>query len=103
MARLKAKLCVGMIGIALFAATAFAPTPAEVAKMTKAEKTAWNQANYACKGQAKGKKLGWFAKRKFVKGCLQEALKGYPNIDIESLMKDARGRTLPSTRVESHM
>jgi hypothetical protein len=103
MARLQAKSIAGVVGIAFATAISFMPAPAEAAKMTKAEKAAWTQANVACKGQAKGKKLGWLARRKFVKGCLTEALKGYPNIDIESLMRDVRGRTLPATRVESHI
>jgi hypothetical protein len=103
MARLQAKWIVGMVGMAFAAAIAFAPAPAEAARMTKAEKAAWKQANVACKAEAKGKKLGWFARRKFVKGCLKEALKGYPNIDIDRLMKDVGGKPLPATHVEHYI
>ena len=103
MARLREKWIVGVIGMAFAAAISLTSAPAEAARMTKAEKAAWKQANVACKAEGKGKKLGWFARRKFVKGCLKHALSGYPNIDIDRLMQDVNGKTLPVTHVENHI
>jgi len=103
MTLLQAKWIVSVIGMAFVTAISFFPAPAKAATMTKAEKVAWNQANVACKAEAKGKKLGWLDRRKLVKGCLKQALKGYPNIDIDSLMQDVGGKTLPVTNVESHI
>ena len=102
MSRLTAKLFAGIIGTALVISVAFKPIPAEAASMTKAEKVAWKQANVACKAEARGKKLGWIAGRKFVKGCLIEALKDHPNIDVNKLMKDADVKRLPVTVIDRY-
>jgi hypothetical protein len=99
MARLQVKLLV--IAMALVAGTALMSSPAEA--LTKAEKAAWKQANVACKAQAKGKKLGWFARRRFVKGCLVQALKGYPNININIMMRGVTGKPLPVTHVDDYI
>jgi hypothetical protein len=77
-----------LVGIVLVPATA-------EAKLTKAEKAAWKQANVSCKAEGKGKKLGWLKRRKFVKGCIVETLKGYPNINVEKVMKEMDTQKLP--------
>ena len=77
---------------ALVAGIVLMPATAE-AKLTKAEKAAWTQANVSCKAEGKGKKLGWFKRRKFVKGCILQSLKGYPNINVEKLMKEMDTQT----------
>ena len=77
-----------LVGIILMPATA-------EAKLTKAEKAAWKQANVSCKAEGKGKKLGWLKRRKFVKGCIVETLKGYPNINVEKVMKEMDTQKLP--------
>ena len=79
---------------ALFVSVALMPSPAH-AKLTKAEKAAWKQANVSCKAEGKGKKLGWMKRRKFVKGCIAETLKGYPNINVEKVMKEMDTQKLP--------
>jgi hypothetical protein len=79
---------------ALFVSIALMPSPAH-AKLTKAEKAAWKQANVSCKAEGKGKKLGWMKRRKFVKGCIVETLKGYPNINVEKIMKEMDTGKLP--------
>jgi len=79
---------------ALLVSVALMPTPAH-AKLTKAEKAAWKQANVSCKAEGKGKKLGWLKRRKFVKGCIVETLKGYPNINVEKIMKEMDTGRLP--------
>jgi hypothetical protein len=103
MARLQAKSVVAAIGVALVMSIGFMPAPAEAARMTKTEKGAWKQANVACKAEAKGKKIRWLGKRKFVKDCLKEALKEQPNIDVDKLMLGVKGKSLPTTPVDSHM
>lgn len=55
------------IAAALVVGIVFMPATAE-ANLTKAEKTAWKQANVSCKAEGKAKKLGWLKPRKFVKG-----------------------------------
>src|SRR5437868_14165637 len=103
MARLQAKLFISILGVAVVAGAGFMPAPAEAAKkLSSAEQKAWKEANVACKGKAKGQKLGFFARRKFVKGCLVEALKGYPNIDVNLLMRDSDRRNMQPTKVDSH-
>jgi hypothetical protein len=77
-----------LVGIVLMPATA-------EAKLTKAEKAAWKQANVSCKAEGKGKKLGWLKRRKFVKGCIVETLKGYPNVNVEKVMKEMDTQKLP--------
>ncbi len=73
------------------------PASADAAKLTKAEKVALKQASVSCKAESKdkGKKLGWMARRKFVKGCIAETLKGYPNINVEKIMKEIDSGKLP--------
>jgi hypothetical protein len=46
------------------------PAPAEAAKMSAADKAALKEKTAECTKQAKDQKLGWFARRKFVKSCV---------------------------------
>lgn len=55
---------------------------------TAAEKTALKQAISSCKSEAKGKKVPWLQRRKYVKNCVIEALKDKPNIDVTTLLKN---------------
>jgi hypothetical protein len=64
------------------------PAPAEAARLSKAEKVALKQAIVACKAQAKGRKIKWLARRKYVNNCVTEALKDHPNIDVIRLIKE---------------
>ena len=102
MSRFSAKLFAGIIGTVLVSSIGLMSMPAEAARMTKAEKAAWKEANVACKAESKGKKLGWIARRKFVKGCLIEALKDHPNIDVNKLMNDADVKRLPVTNIDRY-
>jgi hypothetical protein len=76
--------CVVAAGLA--GAAVAAPAPG-TAKLTPAEKTALKQAISSCKSEAKGKKVPWLQRRKYVKGCVVEALKDKPNIDVMTLLK----------------
>src|SRR5205085_11725498 len=77
--------CVVAAGLA--GAAVAAPAPG-TAKLTPAEKTALKQAISSCKSEAKGKKVPWLQRRKYVKGCVVEALKDKPNIDVMTLLKN---------------
>ena len=87
-----------LVGIVLMPKTADA---ARVTRLTKEEKAAWNRANVSCKAEAKGKKVKWLGRRKFVRGCILETLKGYPNINVEKIMREMDTGRLPLTQGEN--
>jgi hypothetical protein len=90
MAQFVKALFIGTIATVLVGGTAFMPSPAEAAKLSKAEQVAVKQATVACKAEAKGRKLGWLAGRRFVKRCLIQALKEHPNIDVNVIYPDLK-------------
>src|SRR5438132_13396392 len=51
---------------------AFAPTPAEAAKLSNAERVALEKATAACKSEAKGMKFSWHwrKRQKYVQNCI---------------------------------
>ena len=57
-------------------------------KLSKSEQVALKQAIVACKAEAKGKKVRWLSRRKYVNTCVQQALKDYPKIDVIRVLKD---------------
>ncbi|GMO11337.1 hypothetical protein [Bradyrhizobium sp. TM233] len=83
MSRLITALSTCMISIALAGGVAEAAAP----PLTKAQKTAVKQAIAACKAEAKGKKVAWLSRRKYVNHCVAEALKEHPNIDVIQILK----------------
>ena len=62
--------------------------PAESASPSKADKAAVKRAIVACKAEAKGKKIKWLSRRKYVNNCVTEAMKDHPNMDITTLLKE---------------
>jgi hypothetical protein len=42
----------------------------------------------ACKAEAKGKKIKWLARRKYVNNCVAEAMKDHPSMDVSTLLKE---------------
>ena len=56
----------------------FMPTPAEAAKTPSVEAVALKEATAACKAEAKEKKIGWPASRKFVSTCVERTVKLTP-------------------------
>lgn len=70
-----------VIAVAITGSGAFAAAP------TPAEKAALKQAISSCKSEAKGKKIAWLKRRKYVSNCVVEALKDRPNIDVMTLLK----------------
>ena len=74
--------------IAMVLATGTALVPAAAARVSKADEIALKVAIVACKAEAKGKKMGWLAGRKYVNKCVAEALKGRPNMNVNQMLKD---------------
>ncbi|WP_245003962.1 hypothetical protein [Bradyrhizobium liaoningense] len=68
--------------------TVLAGTAAEAAALTKAEKVALKQAVVACKAEAKGKKIKWLSRRKYVNECVVTALKEHPSIDVARMLNE---------------
>lgn len=64
------------------------PTSAQAASPSKADKLALKQAIVACKAEAKGKKIKWLSRRKYVNNCVTEAMKDHPNVDVITLLQD---------------
>ena len=81
---------------------ALMPTPAEAAPVSKADKVALKRAIVACKAEAKGKKVKWLARRKFVNQCVAAGLKDRPNIDVNRMLKDHPDmRSLPAEKYDA--
>ena len=70
------------VAMTIGSAGAFAAAP------TAAEKAALKQAIASCKSEAKGKKVPWLQRRKYVKNRVIEALKDKPNIDVSTMLKN---------------
>ena len=89
MSRFATTLFTCMIATALGGGgAALTRTPAEAAPVSNADKAALKQAIVACKAEAKGKKVKWLSRRKYVNQCVAENLKGRPNIDVNQMLKD---------------
>ena len=58
--------------------TLFMPATAEAAKTPSVEAVALKEATAACKAEAKEKKIGWPASRKFVSTCVEKTVKLTP-------------------------
>jgi hypothetical protein len=87
MSRFAIALFTCIVAMALAGGAAWMPTPAAAARLTKAEKVAVKEAIVACKAEAKGKKVKWLARGKYVNHCVAEALKDRPNIDVIRLLQ----------------
>ncbi len=74
-------LFAGIVATVLTSGTAFMPTPAEAAKISKADRLALKEATVACKAEARGKKVKWLARRKFFNNCVARVLKKHPTMD----------------------
>jgi hypothetical protein len=88
MSRFAAALFTCIIAMVLAGSAALMPAPAEAASTSKADKVALKEAIIACKAEARGKKVKWLARRKYVNHCVAEALKDRPNIDVIQLLKN---------------
>jgi len=88
MSRFAAARSTCMMAMVLAIGTASVPLPAAAARVSKADEIALKEAIVACKAEAKGKKMGWLAGRKYVNKCVAEALKGRPNVNVNQMLKD---------------
>ena len=70
------------IAVLFVSVAAVMPRPAEAANPSKADKAALKRAIVACKAEAKGKKIRWLSRRKYVNNCVTEAMKDHPNIEV---------------------
>lgn len=86
MSRFPAAFVAGVTAIVM--AGALIPGAAEAARISKADKAALKDAISSCKAEAKGKKIKWLARRKYVNHCVAEALKDHPSIDVIQLLKN---------------
>jgi hypothetical protein len=76
------------IAVLFVSAAALMPRPAEAASPSQADKAALKRAIVACKAEAKGKKIKWLSRRKYVNNCVTEAMKDHPTMDITTLLKE---------------
>lgn len=83
-------LFVCVLATAFIGGAALAPTDAQAAKLSNADKIAIKQATVSCKAEARGKKIRWPKSRTYVKDCLKESLKDRPNVDLNKLDVDYR-------------
>ena len=68
--------------VLLVSVAAVMPRPAEATNPSKADKAPLKRAIVACKAEAKGKKIRWLSRRKYVNNCVTEAMKDHPNIEV---------------------
>jgi hypothetical protein len=90
-------LCAGIIATALVAGATLAPTPAQAATTSSADKAALKEATAACKAEAKEKKIRWPASRKYVSDCVSKAIKLTP----EELQKIAVKQAIVACKAEA--
>src|SRR5438132_14369480 len=76
---------------------AFAPTPAEAAKLSNAEKVALEKATAACKAEAKGMKFSWHwrKRQKYVQNCIIRSA-SRQGIDVWEIRRAVNMGDLPS-------
>ena len=76
------------IAVLFVGVAAVTPWPTEAASPSKADKGALKRAIVACKAEAKGRKIKWLSRRKYVNNCVTEAMKDNPNIDVTTMLKE---------------
>lgn len=76
------------IAVLFVAVAAAMPWPAQAVSPSNADKAALKRAIVACKAEAKGKKIKWLSRRKYVNNCVTEAMKDYPSIDVTTMLRD---------------
>ena len=80
---------------------AFAPTPAEAAKLSNAERVALEKATAACKSEAKGMKFSWHwrKRQKYVQNCIIRSA-SKQGIDIWEVRRAVNMKDLSSQEVD---
>jgi len=79
-----------VIAVAAMMLANLAATPASAgsATLTRADRAALKQAIVGCKAEAKGKKIKWLERRKYVNGCVTEAMRDRPNINVIQMLRE---------------
>jgi hypothetical protein len=90
-------LCVGIFVTALVGGIACTPTSAKAATTSSADKAALKEATAACKAEAKEKKIGWPASRRYVSDCVSKAAK----LTLEQLQKIAVNQAITACKAEA--
>jgi len=96
-------LIASIIATVLVSGIAFMPTPAEAAKLSKAEKVALEKATAACKVEAKGMKFSWHwrKRQKYVKNCIiRTAVQADPSVDVWQIRRAVNMKDLPSQDID---
>ncbi|MEH2494059.1 hypothetical protein V1294_000538 [Bradyrhizobium sp. AZCC 1678] len=93
MSRFATALFTCLTAAALAGGPALTPTiamaaPGKAAPVAKADRAALKTAIVACKARAKGEKVKWLARRKYVNNCVTEKLKDRPHIDVMDVLKN---------------
>ena len=90
-------LFAGITATVLVSGIAFMATPAEAAKLSKAERVALEKATAACKVEAKGMKFSWHwrKRQKYVKNCIIRSA-SQQGIDIWEIRRAVIMKDLPS-------
>jgi hypothetical protein len=93
-------LTAGIIATVL-SGIAFVPTPAEAAKMSKAERVALEKATAACKVEAKGMKFSWHwrKRQKYVQNCIIRSA-SKKGIDIWEIRRAVNMKDLPRQNID---
>lgn len=76
------------IATAIVCGAVSTPTSAKAANPSAVDKAALKRVIVACKAEAKGKRIKWLSRRKYVNNCVTEAMKDHPNMDVSTLLKD---------------
>jgi hypothetical protein len=90
MYRFATTLIAGIVATVLVSGIAFAPNPAEAAKMSNAERVALEKAIAACKAEAKGMKFSWHwrKRQKYVGNCIIRSA-SQQGIDVQEIHRAA--------------
>jgi hypothetical protein len=94
-------LSAGLIASVLAGGTTFMPMPAEAARISKADRVALKEAVVACKAEARGKKVRWLARRKFVNTCVASALKSR-GLGIDVIQATVNAKKLPTQHYDDY-
>jgi hypothetical protein len=92
MYRFATTLIAGIVATVLVSGIAFAPNPAEAAKMSNAERVALEKATAACKAEAKAMKFGlhWRKRQKYIQNCIIRSA-SRQGIDVQEIHRAAIG------------
>ena len=101
MFRFATTLIAGIVAAVLCSSVSFMPTPAQAAKLSKAERVALEKATAACKEEAKGMKFKWHwrKRQKYVQNCIIRAASDQ-GIDIWEIRRAVNMKDLPSQDID---